>query len=425
MQKEGYIPRIVDAQVEEYLKAFGAVEVACTMWSGKTWTSEEHANSVVSLVNRQSHALAELDPEAVLAGSAPRVIDEWQEVPEIWDVVRQDVDNSAGKRGLFILTGSSSPAQEKTHHSGAGRIGRLRMWPMTLAELGLSDKTVTIAGLFEGEFTSGPVKTDLNLLVNAICRGGWPAAISLTEKAARLVPRNYLEAFISSSEKKSPMPSNDLKALLISLARNVGTSVKRETLAKDVFQIDAPTPMQLNSISYGLRYLENHYIVSSVNGWDAPIKSPSRLRVKPKRLFADPSLPASLLGANQDRLLNNLQLFGQLFEEMCMRDLSVYARAHESAGPDPLRYYRDADGLEVDAIIELDDGRWGAIEIKLGENKVEQAEKNLLRLKKKVSANKAARNPQPSFLAVLVGKTEFKYRTQNGVYVFPITCLAP
>ncbi len=425
MHKEGYIPRIVDAQVEEYLEAFGAVEVAGTMWSGKTWTSEEHASSEVSLVNRQARSLAEIDPAAVLAGEAPRVIDEWQEVPEIWDVVRQRVDDAGGRRGLFLLTGSSSPAYQETHHSGAGRIGRLRMWPMTLAESGDSDGSVSLRGLFEGDFAPGPVETDLSALSQLVCRGGWPAAMGVGERAARVIPRSYLDSFITTSESASPLPADELRALLRSLARNVGASVTRAVLAKDVFQTEGPTAAQLNAVTRGARYLESHYVVSSLGGWDAPIKSPSRLRTKPKYLFADPSLPAALLGASPDRLMENLQLLGQLFEEMCLRDLEVYARAHPDAGSDPLRYYRDSDGLEVDAIIELDDGRWGAIEIKLGENKVEQAEKNLSRLARKIAANPAARNPEPSFMAVLVGKTNFKYRTEAGTYVLPITCLAP
>ena len=425
MRKPEYIPRIVDIQLDEYLTIFGAVEVSGTMWSGKTWTSEEHAASEVSFVDRQSRELAQIDPRAVLDGAKPRVIDEWQEVPEIWDVVRQSVDDSGNTCGQYLLTGSSSPARDKTRHSGAGRIGRLRMWPMTLYETKVSDGSVSLKSLFDGRFDAGAVETDLTSLAETICRGGWPAAYNAGVRASRLIARNYIDSFVEASEGKAPVSPAELRALLGSLARNVGSAVTRETLAKDTFQTEEPSKGQLDAMTSGIEYLKRHYVVSPTNGWDAPIKSPSRLRTKPKYLFADSSLPASLLGMTPERLMGNLQVFGQLFEELCMRDLNVYARSIPEAGRDPVRYYRDSDGLEVDAVIELDDGRWGALEIKLGANKVEKAESNLLRLAKKVAANPAARNPEPSFLAVLVGKTDFKYRTENGVFVFPVTCLAP
>lgn len=425
MEKPGYRPRVIDALVERYLGAFGAVEIAGTMWSGKTWTSEEHGNSEISLVSRQARALAEVDPAAVLEGVQPRVIDEWQDVPEIWDEVRKAVDEGAGRRGMFILTGSSSPHSGTTHHSGAGRIARLRMWPMTLLESGMSDGSVSLSALFDGEFQRGPVETSLESLARSICRGGWPAAIDLPDEGAMLIPDGYLDALVTASEGKAAMQSADLRALMTSLARNIGSAATQDTLAKDVFQVEAATATQRQAVAEGVRYLEQHYVVSPMPGWDAPIKSPRRLRLKPRRVFADPSLPASLLGMSPKRLMGNMQVFGQLFEEMCLRDLSVYVQSMSQVATSPVRYYRDSDGLEVDAIIELKDGRWAGIEIKLGANKAEAAEKSLLRLAKKVAANPAARNPEPSFLAVLTGRTDFKYQTESGVYVFPLTCLAP
>jgi hypothetical protein len=425
MKKPDYQPRVIDSLVENYLQAFGGVEIAGTMWSGKTWTSEQHANSDISLVNSQTRELAKIDPAAILKGDTPRVIDEWQEVPEIWDVARQWIDNAAGTKGLFLLTGSSTPAKDKTHHSGAGRIARLRMWPMTLFETNNSDGSVSLADLFDGKFSSGPTQTDLNDLARFICRGGWPAAIELTDAAASLVPASYLEAFADNAQDKTPIGVPNLKALLASLARNIGSAATLDTLAKDVFQVQEVSASQRQLISAGLDYLERHYVVSPMTGWDAPIKSPQRLRVKPKRVFADPSLPAALLGMSPERLMTNMQVFGQLFEEMCLRDLAVYSQVLPNAGLSPLHYYRDSDGLEVDAIIELNDGRWGAFEIKLGANKAQAAEKNLLRLKNKIASNPAARNPEPAFLAVLTGKTDFKYKMESGVLVLPITSLAP
>ena len=419
-----YIPRLIDQVVDRHLAAFGAVEITGTMWSGKTWTSRAHGASRVTLDNPQARSLAEIDPEAVLRGAAPHIIDEWQEIPSIWDLVRNKVDASPSQRGLFILTGSSSPAKNKVHHTGSGRISRLRMWPMSLAELGMSNGTVSLRGLFDGRFESRPVETSLDQLATSICRGGWPASVDLPDDLATLIPQHYLDALFAKDDVRAPGTERELRSFLRSLARNVGSAVTLGVLAKDMGLSErAGTSRDANErrIRAFLDYFLGRYVVCELHGWDAPIKSPSRLRTKPKHCFADPSLPASLLGVDRTTLLDNTQLFGQLFEELCLRDLRVYTSVLEGSHPDSLSYYRDADGLEVDAIIELRDGRWGAIEIKLGANKVEEAQASLLRLKKKVAANPAARNPEPSFLLVLVGKTDYCYRTPEGVLVAPIT----
>lgn len=419
-----YIPRLIDPVVDLHLKAFGAVEIAGTMWSGKTWTSRAHGNSRVTLDNPQARALANIDTDVVLEGSAPHIIDEWQEVPAIWDAVRNKIDGSPSQRGLFILTGSSSPAKDKTRHTGSGRISRLRMWPMSLAELGLSNASISLRGLFEGTFKSGPTKTSLERLATAICRGGWPAAISLEDSLAKLVPQQYLDALLAKEDDRAPGSEQELRQFLRSLARNMGSAVTLKTLARDMGLADGVEETRdyaERRMRLFVDYFLSRYVISDLHGWDAPIKSPSRLRTKPKYCFADPSLPAALLGVDTATLMSNTQLFGQLFEELCLRDLRVYASVLDGAHPDSLAYYRDADGLEVNAVIELRDGRWGAIEIKLGANKVEEAERSLLRLRDKVAANPAARNPEPSFLLVLVGKTDYCYRTPEGVLVAPIT----
>lgn len=425
LKKNGYLPRYIDEVVDRHLRAFGAVEITGTMWSGKTWTAMAHGSSRVSFDNDQARALAELDVQAVLDGDRPHIIDEWQEVPAVWDAVRNKVDDAAGERGLFILTGSSRPARGKTHHTGSGRISRVRMWPMSLAELGLSTGRISLARLFDGEFESGSTSTDLLDIARWICRGGWPAARDLYDSAALLVPDQYLEALLAKDDDKAPASERSLRSCLRSLARNIGSAAKLQTIAADMgLPVDVEhRDASERNVSAIIGYLENRYVLCDLTGWDAPIKSPQRLRVKPKRCFADPSLAASLLGAAPERLLGNLQLMGQLFEELCLRDLRVYVEAMPEAGPDALHYYRDSDGLEVDAIIELRDGRWGAIEIKLGANKAADAEGNLLRLKRKIANNPAARNPEPSFMLVLVGKTDFMYRLPSGVLVAPINAL--
>lgn len=424
MIHEGYRPRIVDGIVEQHLRAFGAVEIAGTMWSGKTWTSDAHGNSRVSLDRRQTRQLAEIDPEAVLVGDRPHVVDEWQRVPEIWDLVRNRVDDAGGERGLFILTGSSRPAKGETAHSGSGRISTVRMWPMSLAESGASHGTVSLSGLFEGEFSPGPTQTALPELASCICRGGWPGALGLDDAAASLVPGQYLEALVAKRDDSAPGSPRELGDFLASLARNIGSTVTQKTLAEDM----GVDPSDKEALDRGgrrvrefLDFFLDRYVIAELSGWDAPIKSKARLRTSPKYCFADPSLPAELLGVDAAALMDNTQLFGQLFEELCLRDLRVYAQALPGAGPEPLRYYRDADGLEVDAIVELKDGRWGAIEVKLGANKAEEAFRSLRRLKRKIALNPVARNPEPSFMMVLVGKSDFSYRSEDGIYVVPIT----
>ena len=421
-----YRKRVIDVTVEKHLKAFGAIEIAGTMWSGKTWTALAHSRSNVALDSPQSRELAEIDPDVVLDGDTPRVIDEWQEVPQIWDRVRRQVDKPDARRGMYILTGSSRPNKKYVNHSGSGRISRLRMWPMSLAESGDSDSSVSLRGLFEGDFSGGKVEVGLLDLARMCCRGGWPAASDLDDESATLIPAQYLDTLVSSEDEAAPENGRELMRFLTSAARNVGSAAVTDTFVRDLGYLSPkgdPTDSGRNRVKAMRDYFVNRFVLTELAGWDAPIKSPQRLRTKPKLCFADPSLPASLMGVSASSILENTQVFGQLFEEMCLRDLRVYASALPDAGFDALKYYRDADGLEVDAIIELKDGRWGAFEVKLGQNKIDTGVHALLRLRDKVMANPAARNPEPSFLAVLVGKTDYAYRTPEGVFVVPLTKL--
>lgn len=425
MQNDAYIPRLIDELVEKHLAAFGGVEITGTMWCGKTWTSLQHASSSIRLDVAASRELAELSPETVLVGEHPRLIDEWQEVPEMWDVVRHAIDDAAGKRGLYLLAGSSKPAKDKVRHTGSGRISRLRMRPMTLAESGVSTGVVSLRDLFDGRFKTVSTETSLSVLAEQIVRGGWPDAVSLGAESAELIPAQYLDTLLSSQDGRAPETERDQRRFLQSLARNMGSSVKIDTLVSDMgYEVDgAINETGRKRVRGLLEYFSGRYVIDAVSGWEAPIRSPQRLRTKPRYNFADPSLPASILGVAPEALMENMQLFGQLFEQMCLRDLSVYASVLPVSGNNPLFYYRDADGLEVDAIVELRDGRWGAIEIKLSAAKAAQAEDSLLRLKRKVLSNPAARNRGPSFMMVLTGLSDYAYKTDNDVYVVPITAL--
>lgn len=372
--------------------------------------------------------MVDTDVTLALDGEQPHIIDEWQDLPKIWDATRRRIDENANQPGEFILTGSSSADRSNVSHSGAGRIAELFLRPMSLVESGESDATVSLAGLFDGQFSSGSAVTDVRDLAGILCRGGWPVAIDRSATASDLAAQ-YLNALFSISAEKAGLDERMARRVALSLARNMGKSVTYRTLYEDAFGVrseDKRNPsIYQQEVSPYLKFFEQQYFIEEQPGWDAPVKSRSRVRTKPKRTFADPSLPAALLGISPDRLLRDGQVFGNLFEELCLRDLRIYTSALGCI-PDPtLRYYSDADGLEVDAVIELPDGRWGAFEIKLSEEKAEQGEAALLRLRNKITANTAARNPEPSFLAVIVGKSTFRRRLPSGVAVVPITCLCP
>jgi predicted AAA+ superfamily ATPase len=419
------MPRLIDESVERYLKAFGAVEIVGAKWCGKTWAALAHAESEIHLDDQRMRELAEADLTLALEGKPPHLVDEWQEVPALWDAARRAIDSS-GERGLYILTGSSVPKKEEVTHSGAGRIARLRMRPMTLSESGHSSNTVSFSGLFDGKFKTAQVNTDLRRIALYICRGGWPGAIDLNDEAAMLIPGQYLDAAVSSGITKRNRSEQLVRKLLYSLARNIGKSVTKETILEDIKQgeiTDKNDSTTKPTLDRYIEFLIDQYLIEEMVGWDAPVKAKSRVRTSPIRSFADPSIPASLLGMSPERLLMDMQVFGNLFEELCLRDLRVYTSIMKDSLPDSVHYYRDSNGLEVDAIVELRDGRWAAIEVKLSENKVSAAINNLKRLKDKVASNPFARNPEPSFMAVLVGKTEFCRKTPEGIYVIPITSL--
>lgn len=420
----GYLPRIGDRILAEMLDIFPAVEVAGTMWCGKTWLSLSYGESVTRVGREAVRKSVEADPTIALVGKKPHVIDEWQDVPAIWDVVRDAVDEGQVGRGEIILTGSSSPNKDRVSHSGAGRIAKMRMRTMSLQETGESSGAVSLAGLFEGSFEPCLIQQSLAPLATSICRGGWPALKDATpEEAARYLD-GYFDAIFETSIPKRGLDGAEARRVAQSLARNLGTAAKNSTIARDAFATDEPSQADNKRASAYMTALESLYVVEHVAGWDAPVRAKSRLRTKPKRYFADASLAASLLQVTPKRILEDGQLFGLLFESLCMHDLAVYASALPQVSVEPVKYYRDSDGLEVDAIIELRDGRWAGFEIKLGENKVEEAFATLNRLRRKVAANPAARNPEPVFMAVLVGAGEFaRYDPDARAYVIPITAL--
>ena len=424
---EGYMPRVADAQIERYLKAFGAVEIAGTKWCGKTWSALMQGASV-SYVD-ENLDLARADPSMMLIGDRPHVIDEWQRVPAIWDCVRHEVDRARGTRGAFILTGSSTPAtrqgEQGPAHSGAGRIGRVRMSPMSLFESGESTGQVSLEGLFAGEFTPCVAERDTLGLVEAACRGGWPEAVDMEVDAAQLIAREYVTAALGVSIPALGLDPDIARRLASSLARNLGQAATYKTIINDMFGAEE-NPLSVideGRVHAYLDALKGMYIVEEVPGWAPPARDRKRFATKPKRYLADPSLACALLGMSPAALLADWQTFGLVFENMAVRDLSVYARALDLLDDVPVRYYRDDSGVEADAIVQLADGRWAAFEFKVSGDKVEKGVASLERMRRKVCENPRSQTRPPEFMAVITGVGEYAREVAEGIVAVPIRLL--
>ena len=424
---EGYMPRVADAQIERYLKAFGAVEIAGTKWCGKTWSALMQGASV-SYVD-ENLDLARADPSMMLIGDRPHVIDEWQRVPDIWDCVRHEVDRARGTRGAFILTGSSTPAtrqgEQGPAHSGAGRIGRVRMSPMSLFESGESTGQVSLEGLFAGEFTPCVAERDTVGLVEAACRGGWPEAVDMEVDAAQLIAREYITAALGVSIPALGLDPDIARRLASSLARNLGQAATYKTIINDMFGAEE-NPLSVideGRVRAYLDALKGMYIVEEVPGWAPPARDRKRFATKPKRYLADPSLACALLGMSPAALLADWQTFGLVFENMAVRDLSVYARALDLLDDVPVRYYRDDSGVEADAIVQLADGRWAAFEFKVSQDKVEKGVASLERMRRKVCENPRSQTRPPEFMAVITGVGEYAREVAEGIVVVPLRLL--
>jgi predicted AAA+ superfamily ATPase len=425
LQAERYRPRLLDRQIDKLLNIFGAVQIDGAKWCGKTWSGLAHANSITSLDDYRVRPLAQADPTMALLGDQPHLIDEWQLVPFVRDAVRHAIDQESNRPGQYLLTGSSASPLKQYEHSGAGRIAHLRMRPMSLQEQGLSSGEVSIHDLFNGKFS--PASTDVSLVNIAqwICRGGWPASFDRDLDDALYIPRQYLEAVCEDNAPRVGKNPSMTRRIIASLARNNTKAATLKTLSRDMYADDEVSdsgPARTTTNDY-IDMLLREFLIEELPSWDAPVKARNRMRIKPKRYFVDPSLAVSALGISPARILENGQIFGDMFENLVIRDLLVYTSAWMGLEHPRVYFYHDDKGLESDAIIELEDGRWGAIEIKLGENKAQEGAMSLRRVKKKVMANPYSQQKEPSFLLVIVGNGVFAYKTEDDVYVVPITLL--
>lgn len=422
MEREDYRPRLIDNIIDSYLEAFGAVCVEGPKWCGKTWTSSYHCKSEIMLGNPdgnfQNRQLAQMSPLLVLEGETPRLIDEWQEVPQLWDAVRYKVDQS-GNKGQFILTGSATPNHKGILHSGAGRIAKLRMRPMSLFESGNSSGDISLKDICEGRIEpkiSGEV--DLRKLIDFIIRGGWPANQETTLKQAAYLPIQYIRAVLDDDVYRIDNVKRDkhkMELLLRSLARNEATTVTNKKLKNDIKEID-DEDIDVETVSAYLDVFQRLFLTDNQKPFEAKLRSSIRIKQAEKRHLSDPSLAAALLNATPEMLLNDLNTLGFLFEALCERDLKIYAESFDAE----LYHYQDYNNNEMDAVIAMPDGKWCGFEIKLGANQIDMAAENLIKIKNEI---KASGGIAPDSLCVICGLSNAAYQRPDGVFVVPITAL--
>lgn len=424
-----YYPRIVDKLLEEQLQAVGAVLIAGPKWCGKTTTAERQAKSVLKLQDPDKTkgylATAEVKPSLLLQGDNPRLIDEWQIAPVLWDAVRNAVDERR-EEGLFILTGSTTVDESSIMHSGTGRISRMIMYPMSLYESNESNGKISLSDLFaEPDMDIDGITTALSVenLVFAACRGGWPVSLQKkSNKAALFISESYVDNICSSDAstvdgiKRNP---ERVRSVLQSYARNISTLATNVTILRDVNanfnDITSPT------LSSYLDALEKLYVINDIPAWNPSIRSASAMRSGKKKAFVDPSVAVASLGLSPEVLLQDLNTFGFIFECLCFRDLKAYSSAQGGA----LSYYHDRYGLEADCVLRLRDGRYALIEFKLGSREIEEGAKHLIELRDLI-IQKNVGNPnilkEPTLLIVITGG-EMAYSRKDGVKIIPIGTL--
>lgn len=419
MKSKNYYPRVSDKQLLSLLDSSGAVLIEGAKWCGKTQSSLQIANSVVYMQDPDEGpgylAMVDTKPSLLLEGETPLLIDEWQMAPVIWDAVRFAVDKR-NQTGQFILTGSVTPDDNKTAHSGTGRIARLKMRPMSLYESKESNGQISLKDLFDRK-TDIAEKGNLSIeqIAKAICRGGWPSAVISKNQSTQVI-RNYINSVINIDINQADGIDKDpekVRLLLQSLARNISTMATAKTIMDDIrANHSIISDKTLNGY---LNVLRRIFVVEDIIAWQPSLRSKTAIRTTNKRQFVDPSIATAVMHTNEKEILKDFETFGFLFESLCTRDIRIYTQAIEG----DVFHYRDKSGLEADLIIKLFDGRWAAIEVKLGNKQIEEAAKDLIKLSQKVDIEKM--NP-PSFLMVLTGGN-VAYKRPDGVLVVPISCL--
>ena len=420
--KDEYMPRLIDKNLDDYLKVFGALSVEGPKWCGKTWTSSKHAKSAVYLDDDETKERALLDLELILNEEQPELIDEWHLVPKIWDKVRRKCDEDS-KKGKYILTCSTELNDERkkeVFHSGAGRIGKIKMYTMSLYESGDSTGDASLTAMLEDKQENVNVKIpSLKELANLIVRGGWPSNIKVDADKVGLIPKSYIESILDkdmNDDKKRD--KNKMRMLLKSLSRNESTVVSNETLIKDIENYENETELIESRITLKdyLDVLDRLHIIENQEAYSENYRSKERIGKSPKRHLTDPSLACASLNMNADKLLKDLKTFGFLFESLVERDLRIYI---EYLGGHLYHFRDNVTGLEVDSILEFSNGDYAAVEIKLGYNAIDTAKKDLLKFYDNMTT-------KPKFMCIITGNfTSVVKDKETGIYIVPITALKP
>lgn len=419
--KSEYIKRISDEKLALLLRAMGAVLIEGPKWCGKTSSAEEMAVSILYMQDpdnsKANKLMAATKPSLLLEGETPRLLDEWQVAPELWNAVRFAVDKRR-KKGQFILTGSVIPTRTDDMHTGTGRIARMKMRTMSLYETGDSTGEISLEALFDGNADmEGQSTLSIEKLAFVINRGGWPIVAQETdEKVALAIAAEYVEAVanedISKADGIEKNPDR-VKALMRSISRNISNEARASTILNDLISNDEA--LSQATVDQYIAALKKIFVIEDLPAWSAKLRSKTAIRTTAKRHFTDPSIATASLKATPKRLLSDFNTFGFLFESLCIRDLRIYAESIDGS----VYHYRDKNGFKVDAVIQLADGRWGAAEVKMGAGEIENASENLLKLHRIVDTKKMN---EPSFLMVLTS-TEYAFKMKNGVWVVPIGCL--
>ena len=412
-----YLPRIIDETVERKLKYMGALLIEGCKWCGKSTTAKQHTKSIVEFQNPDNKQnfdfINKTKPSLFLEGEKPRLFDEWQMYPVVWDSIRMDVDNT-GLKGQYILTGSAKPAEGRTMHTGTGRFARILMRPMSLYESKDSNGKVSLEDVINGKDIEGVSNLSLEDIASCIVRGGWPATLDIDAENKYQIAKDYVESLVREDVttidgvERNP---EKMKAVLRSLARNISTPVSNATIMEDV-RNEFASEVSRPTLDDYLNTLEKLFVIENVKATNLNIRSKTAIRTKSKLELVDPSIATAILDLSPSDLIHDLNYFGFLFESLCIRDLKIYSQLLDGE----LTYYRDKSEFEVDAILKTGKGKWGAIEIKLGSGFIEEAAQNLLKFKDKVDTKKSG---EPSFLMVLTA-TPYSYKREDGVYVVSI-----
>lgn len=425
-KKSEYVPRLIDRKIDTYLSVFGAICIDGPKWCGKTWTSTNHTKTQTYIDEYNNQEIALLDPKAIFVDieKRPQLIDEWHFVPELWDAVRRECDNSPIK-GNFILTGSTTLSKKeqkkKIKHSGTGRIANLKMYTMSLYEASFSTGEASIMDMYNGtQKTKAINKAELKTIAKYIIQGGWPENIKVDEDKIHLIPQNYIQSVVEKDiGQNKKIDTNKMYMLLRSLARNETAIIGNSTLLKDIIDNENEQNNILSSRDTIYKYLEDLdrlHLIENQLAYSENYRSRERIGKNPKRHFTDPSLACACLNLTADKLMNDIKTFGFMFETLVERDLRIYMDYLDGR----LLHFRDnVTGLEVDAILEFPDGEYAAVEIKLGSQRVNEAIQNLTKFSQNMTK-------APKFMCVIIGVGNFIYKDkQSGIYVVPITTLKP